>query len=362
MPKRSAQSQIERYARKIRKIEDNEKRRRRILSPLDSSSDDEGNEDPGRTLGNNNEAITGSTPAVAQTLGQDEELESAENAIPNEDLAGPSNQEETDGSAVPDLDPELLSALGESTSDTPDYGENIHDNLSRLWLPLLKKGMPKENKDKLLNEYVIPDNCRLLQAPNLNAEISAAVPDMVRNRDKTLKATQQQLGSGITAINRAIDLLLKSDNKVQAMKHLSNGCRLLCDSHYTATQNRIKLVAPSLDKSFLHMISESERDDSLFGSTLSEKIKAAKAIEKQGLSIKKPAKPQKPTAPPAGSRSSFNQGNWNAHPRYPANRGGRGGYRRTPMTSATRRPYTPSAQQPQREANQDKPRAPAQSH
>ncbi|KOB75474.1 Uncharacterized protein OBRU01_07555 [Operophtera brumata] len=255
MPKRSAQSQIERYARKIRKIEDNEKRRRRILSPLDSSSDDEGNEDPGRTLGNNNEAITGSTPAVAQTLGQDEELESADNAIPNEDLAGPSNQEETDGSAAPDLDPELLSALGESTSDTPDYGENIHDNLSRLWLPLLKKGMPKENKDKLLNEYVIPDNCRLLQAPNLNAEISAAVPDMVRNRDKTLKATQQQLGSGITAINRAIDLLLKSDNKVQAMKHLSNGCRLLCDSHYTATQNRIKLVAPSLDKSFLHMIS-----------------------------------------------------------------------------------------------------------
>lgn len=321
-----------------------------------------GNEDPGQAVDNNNSAIPGSAPAVAPAVGQDEEPVPTDNADLNEDLAGPSLQEETDGNAVPDLDPELLSALGESTSDSPDYGENIHDNLSKLWLPLLKKGMPKENKDKLLNEYVIPENCRLLQAPNLNAEISAAVPDMVRNRDKTLKASQQQLGSGITAINRAIDLLLKNDNKVQAMKHLSNGCRLLCDSHYTATQSRIKLVSPSLDKSFLHMISESERDDSLFGSTLSEKIKAAKAIEKQGLSIKKPVKPQKPTAPQAGTRPTFNQGNWNAPPRYPANRGGRGGSRRMPMTSAARRPYTPSAQQPQRAANQDKPRALAQSH
>lgn len=303
-----------------------------------------GNENQGQAVGSDHNEIAELIPAP-------------------ENLAEPCIPEETTASVMSDLDPELLSALGESTSDSPDYGENIHDNLSKLWLPLLKKGMPKENKDKLLKDYLIPDNCRLLQAPKLNAEISAAVPDMVRNRDKTLTASQQQLGSGITAINRGIDLLLKSDNKVQAMKHLSNGCRLLCDSHYIATQSRIKLVTPSLDKSFLHMINESERDNSLFGSTLSEKIKAAKAIEKQGLSIKKPAKPQKPTASQSSTRPTSYQGNWNAPPRYPANRGGRGGYnRRPPTTSGARRPYTASAQQSQRAATQDKPRAPAQTH
>ncbi|XP_045763042.1 uncharacterized protein LOC123872829 [Maniola jurtina] len=357
MPKRSAQSQIEKYERKIRKIEEKEKRRRRIISPIESSSDEEDTGDHGQ----NCDAIPESALAAPEITQEAEPL-SNDNPDQNEGGAGPDLHEEAPASDLPDLDPELLDALGESTSDSPDYGEKIHDSLSKLWLPLLRKGMPKENKDKLLKEYLIPDNCRLLQAPKLNAEISAAIPDMVRNRDKTLTASQQQLGSGITAINRGVDLLLKSDNKVQAMKHFSNGCRLLCDSHYLATQGRIKLISPSLDKSFLQLVNESERDDSLFGSKLSEKIKAAKAIEKQGLSIKKPAKPQKTTAQPSGSRSSSYQGNWHAPPRYPANRGGRGGYSRRPTTSGTRRPYTASAQQPQRAASQGKPPAPAQNH
>lgn len=261
-----------------------------------------------------------------------------------------------------ELDPELLLALGESTSVSPEYGENIHDNLSKLWLPLLKKGLPTETKNKTLKDYLVPDNCRLLQAPKLNAEISAAIPDMVRNRDKTLAASQQQLGLGITAINRGLDILLKSDNKIQAMKHLSNGCRILCDSHNFMSKNRVKLITPSLDKTFLHMINETERDETLFGSSLSEKIKAAKAIEKQGLQIKKPApKPQKPATPQSSARPSYFQGNWTGPPRYPpANRGGRGGYRK-PMASVARRPYAGSTSQ-QRAATQDKTRAPAQSH
>ncbi|XP_028173737.1 uncharacterized protein LOC114362502, partial [Ostrinia furnacalis] len=267
--------------------------------------------------------------------------EPIDNVDSNNDQPGPSTQAEP--SVENELDPELLSALGEFTSDTPEYGENIHDNLSKLWLPLLKKGMPKDSKDKVLKDYLVPDNCRLLQAPKLNAEISAAVPDMVRNRDKTLATSQQQLGLGITAINRGLDILLKSDNKILAMKHLSNGCRLLCDSHNLMSKNRVKLITPSLDKSILHMINESERDETLFGSSLSDKIKAAKAIEKQGLQIKKSAsKPQKSAASSSSSRPGPYQGNWTAPPRYPpASRGGRGGYRKQ-TTSAPRRPYVAS--------------------
>lgn len=285
-------------------------------------------------------------------------IDSVEQSI---DQPGPSSQIDTQ--AETDLDPDLLSALGESTSDAPEYGDGIHENLSKLWLPLLKKGMPKENKDKILRDYLIPENCKLLQAPKLNAEISAAVPDMVRNRDKTVAASQQQLGLGITAVNRGLDILLKSDNKIQAMKHLSNGCRLLCDSHSLMSKNRVKLIMPSLDKTFLHMINESERDETLFGSSLSEKIKAAKAIEKQGLQIKKPApKPPKSTVSQPSVRPGSLQGNWGAPPRYPpANRGGRGGYRRHQMASAARRPYTATTAQPQR-ATLDKSRAPAQTH
>ncbi|KAG7310297.1 hypothetical protein JYU34_003052 [Plutella xylostella] len=356
MPKRSAEAQIERYAKKIRKIEEKQ-RRRRIVTPFDSSSDsDEGNEDTGQAVENDGNDILEAAPVVPDTIAV---CSDTPDQNMDQNMDQPVMQDVSLANEDPEVDPDLLSALGESVSDTPDYGDNIHENLSKLWLPLLKKGMPKDSKEKTLKDYLVPDNCRLLQAPKLNAEISAWAPAMVRNRDKTLAASQQQLGLGITAINRGIDILLKSEDKVQAMKHLSNGCRLLCDSHYLATQSRIKLITPSLDITFLNVVNESERDETLFGSSLSEKIKAAKAIEKQGLQIKKPAKPPKPATPQPGARSASFQGNWTAPPpRYPTNRGGRGGYRRPPPPPAAgRRSYAPPAHHPVRPATQDKTRA-----
>lgn len=207
----------------------------------------------------------------------------------------------------PVLDPELLLALGEAVSDTPEFGEKILDSQAKLWLPILKKGIPKEPKENLLKEYIVPDNCRLLQAPKLKAEIAAALPDMVRNRDKNnLTVQQQQLGAGITAVNRAMDLLLLNGDRLQAIKHLSNGCRLLSDLHFTFTQSRTKLITPSLDKTCLNVIHDTERDSTLFGEKLSENIKAAKAIEKQGLQIKKTLPQKASTSNPqqTGSRPS----------------------------------------------------------
>ncbi|XP_063535715.1 uncharacterized protein LOC134745570 [Cydia strobilella] len=198
--------------------------------------------------------------------------------------------------------------------------------------------MTNEAKDKIQKGYLVPDNCRLLQAPKLNVEISAAVPDMVRNRDKNLAATQQQLGHGIAAVNRAMDILIKcvDTNGIEAMKHLSNGCRILYDLHASSTQSRIKLITPSLDKTFLQVIQDTERDDTLFGNKLSENIKAAKTIEKQGLQLKKTS-PKKPApAQPSTSRASYS-GNWSAPPRYASNRGGRRGARR--QTNYTRRTF-----------------------
>ncbi|CAG9103837.1 unnamed protein product [Plutella xylostella] len=328
MPKRSAEAQIERYAKKIRKIEEKQ-RRRRIVTPFDSSSDsDEGNEDTGHAVENDGNDILEAAPVVPDTIAVCSDTPD-QNMDKNMDQ--PVMQDVSLANEDPEVDPDLLSALG----------------------------MPKDSKEKTLKDYLVPDNCRLLQAPKLNAEISAWAPAMVRNRDKTLAASQQQLGLGITAINRGIDILLKSEDKVQAMKHLSNGCRLLCDSHYLATQSRIKLITPSLDITFLNVVNESERDETLFGSSLSEKIKAAKAIEKQGLQIKKPAKPQKPATPQPGAWSASFQGNWTAPPpRYPTNRGGRGGYRRPPPPPAAgRRSYAPPAHHPVRPAAQDKTRA-----
>lgn len=245
------------------------------------------------------------------------------------------------------VDPTLLSALGASSSDTPEFGEAIHDSLAKLWNPVLKKGLSKEDRDKLLKENLIPDNCRLLLAPKLNAEISAAVSDVVRGRDKKILQFQQQLGSGLSAINRAMHLLLTTDDKAPALKYLGDGCRLLSDGHFAFTKDRLKLIIPSLDKNFTHIIQDSERDETLFGSSLSEKIKASKAIDRQGQQIKKIV-PKPNTAHTYTPASRANQGNWAGPPRYPSNRGGRGGYRRgpPPPPPAARRPFSAMTSSP----------------
>lgn len=119
-----------------------------------------------------------------------------------------------------------------------------------------------------------------------------------------------------------MDTLLSSDNKIQALKYLSDGCRILTDLHYSLTKDRIKLITPSLEKSFLHVIQDSERDDTLFGNSLSEKIKASKAIERQGSQIIKTVTTQKPVTVQSTASRPAHQGNWSGPPRYPSNRGG----------------------------------------
>jgi hypothetical protein len=260
---------------------------------------------------------------------------------------------------VPDLDPELLSALGEATDESPKFGEKIHTNLASLWLPLLRKGLTKDAKDKMVKDYLIPENCTLLQAPKLNPEISAAITELARNRDKKIETAQQQLGIGITAVNRAMTSLLTTDDKVKAIKLLSDSCRILSDLHFCETQVRTKLITPCLAKPFLNIIQDTERDEMLFGSKLPEKIKASKVIEKQGLQIKKAVLAPKNTATPSTStptppRNYQYQGNWPGPSRYPSNRGGRGGLRKPAVT----RKQTPNPSS--RPAGQGKPRAPTQ--
>lgn len=261
----------------------------------------------------------------------------------------------TEDPPEPPLNPELLSALGACTSDTPDFGDSIHSSLANLWLPILRKGLSKEDKEGLTKEYLIPSNCKLLQAPKLNAEISAAVSEIVRGRDRKITNFQQELGAGVSAVNRGMDILLKTDNKALALKNLSDGCRLLSDLHYCLTKDRTKLVIPSLEKSILHVIQDTERDDTLFGNSLAEKIKACKAIERQGNQIRNKTN-TKIVTPQASANRPVQQGNWNGPPRYTPNRG-RGGRGRAALSAPRRHYPTAVAQSTSKSSTQPKTRA-----
>ncbi|XP_073958649.1 uncharacterized protein [Choristoneura fumiferana] len=353
MPKRGYDRKIERYARKIRRLEEKQDRRRhRIIS----SSDSEENTD------NEQQITDNTTPPPPGDPSQT--ADNADQDADGGDQVGGSNPETLEPgqapTAVPELDPDILLALGEATEETPRYGEKIHEKLAGLWLPILRKGLNKEAKVSLMKQFLIPENCTLLHAPKLNAEISAAVSDSTRLRDKRVESVQQQLGTGITALNKGLSLLLDGDkDRIQAIKYLSDSCRILCDAHFIETEARKKFVTPGLDKSFLTIIQEVDRDEMLFGSKLSEKIKASKAIEKQGLQIKKSAPVNKIPSTSTTQASTANrlrsQVNWSGPPRYTSSRGGRGGPRRT-QPAGRRAPQAPAT----RSQSQAKPRAPTQ--
>lgn len=259
--------------------------------------------------------------------------------------------------AAPVLDAEFLCALGDKIDEVPTYGEKIHPVLAERWQPLLRSGMTRDVKEKLLKEYAIPENCKLLRAPSLNPQLLRPLTDATKGRDKKMEAAQQQLGLGMTAINRAMTILLTEEDKqskVQAIKILSDGVRILSDLHFNETQARIKLITPSLDKTFLDTVQNVERDEFLFGSQLADKIKDSIAVEKQGWQIKKGAAvpknksytPYPSTSQQATPRSRY-QGNWVAPPRYQQplpspSRGGRTtGPRNIAPSSSNRRTAAP---------------------
>ncbi|CAG9138030.1 unnamed protein product [Plutella xylostella] len=368
MSKRTYEERIDYYNNKIKKYMDKDRRKRRRLRLSSSSDDFPENDYRSETL-----VLDRDQEAIIETMDPPpdlrDDLRTGSAEPPSEDAVDliieptatatepppatdpavadqPTGAEPT--TSTTDVDPDILQALGEATDVGPTFGEEIHQTLCQLWQPLLKKGMSKEAKDKILKQYLVPSNCTLLQAPKLNIEVSATANEMVKSRDKKVESAQQQLGAGITAISRALTTLMTTNNKVEAVRVLSDGCRLLCDLHFMETQGRIKMLASGLTKPFLNVIQDSVRDETLFGNNLSEKIKASNTIEKQGMQIRKtPQPPKATTSSHSGPRPSQFQGNWTGPPRYPypPSRGGRGGQRRPPP-SARRPAPAPATSRP----------------
>ncbi|KAL0879745.1 hypothetical protein ABMA27_003458 [Loxostege sticticalis] len=293
MPKRSAEEEIAYYSKKLKKLKRKEKKRRKRVLVYSDSSEGEENYDVAineNTADDNNENIQPDNAPDALDLDQVLNTNDSNDVQPNQEV---NPEPSVPDNNLPSLDPEMLIALGELIPEEVTYGEDIHPDLAQRWAPILRKGLTdKEQRDKLFKEYATPNNCKLFRATTL----------------------------------------LASDNKVQAIRYLSDACRVLSDLHASETQTRTKSLTQGLDKSFLNLIQDTERDEMLFGNGLPEKIKASKAIEKQGSQIKKPDNKVAPG--PSASRATRPQGNWRGPSRSTTNRGGgRGGSRRTPYAN-----------------------------
>ncbi|XP_073946710.1 uncharacterized protein [Choristoneura fumiferana] len=256
--------------------------------------------------------------------------------------AAPDTEADTEGHIQPQPNP-LLLALGLDEVAPNRWGPNILAELASKWSETLKNGIRKEEKELMLKAYLVPENCQLLSPPLLNGEVNAAINEACKNRDKTLANKQKELGLALTALGLAITELLKeSPDNIKIMKLLSDTGRILTDLHHGENITRKVLIAPLLDKNFSKMTEEVTRDEFLFGTNLSDRIKDKITIEKSSQQIKRPQ--------PIPTKPAPRQGNWNGPPRaYTQSKMmGRGGLRRpAPPSSQQKKPAQPSARRPQ---------------
>lgn len=187
-----------------------------------------------------------------------------------------------------DLDDETLEILGEGI-DQDDGELTLHPKLVETWKKVLLEGLDKETKVTLLKTYPRKGNCPI-ETPKLNPEVEASVSDTMKRRDKYLAIDQDLCGAGLSSLGKAINAIL-NDSKVEIdrrelLKALIDSGRLLCDLFRQLTKARKALIYPALEKKARTLLENSETDEFLFGSGLSDRVKTAKSVEKVGLTLK----------------------------------------------------------------------------
>lgn len=147
-------------------------------------------------------------------------------------------------------------------------------------MKILTQGCKGKNYDR------IPENCDLLVAPLLNAEVKVALAENMVKRDTSLATKQKQLSIAIAALNKAIELIISKESHTKIFKPISDACRLLCDSHFTNTRTRRGFVISSINPELKETLIDSKRNSLLFGEKISDKLRSAKTIKKSAADLR----------------------------------------------------------------------------
>ncbi|KAB0798678.1 hypothetical protein PPYR_09671, partial [Photinus pyralis] len=194
------------------------------------------------------------------------------------------------------LSKDILKIIGvtEKQNQTDSF---IRKELVASWLDIVKRRLSEDVRTECVLRYPPPTNCKFLEAPKLNVEVAAATNVASVNRDNRLLGFQKQLGCSISAIGRALSLLLEQDGNtnLQLVRSLSDAGKLLVDLFSSYSSTRKELLALGLSKEFKDTLHNAEVDDWLFGINLDERLRASKNLEKVSQELR-PAKPKAPVA------------------------------------------------------------------
>lgn len=215
------------------------------------------------------------------------------------------------------LDEEVETVLGVDPSAEDKKAVDLHQSLVAKWNTWLTEGLSKENREILLDKYPRKGNVHL-EAPELNEEVVATLNESGIKRDRLFISEQNLVGSAMSAVGESISMILKDDeepvDRLVLLERLVDAGKLMSQLHFQISSARRSFIAPVLSKQVKEMLHKTKPGAWLYGEKLSEKIKAAKSMEKIGKEMKSvpipfPSSSKKQTKPTPGT-SGLRYLNW----------------------------------------------------
>lgn len=214
-----------------------------------------------------------------QNDGNNENLVDLTSPPPNQDQGehgptAPSVEMEQD---VPEGDMNIAEPL-----EGPVEGPEIDETLAKNWTEILKSGMPTEAKQALLKKYPVSKNCLLLKGPKINKEILHVTTEAAVEKDIMQMYTQNQIGTGLTALGQAITNLNNKNNidenyeVKKILETLNEAAVIIADAHHNMTETRRDFMQPELKKQARSVVENCKTDEFLYGQDFGEKVKNIK--------------------------------------------------------------------------------------
>lgn len=237
--------------------------------------------------------------------------------------------------------------MGDEEVEASGSAPPIHASLVPIWSAILGNGLKDESRDNLITRYAIPVNCPRMAPPKLNKEVKAAVNEAAVNRDVRFGTVQAMLGASLSALGQSLTSILtdtfNEDTKHSLLSSVGDAARLIAAVHHQQTQARKLILKSQLNKNVADTLSDSPSDDGwLFGTNLSERIQAAKALDKTTAELRKAKVPVKAASSGYKQKTQPSRGNFRG-PSRPQQRP----LRQDGPYNAVTKKYLPSKQKPQ---------------
>ncbi|XP_046470862.1 uncharacterized protein [Neodiprion pinetum] len=130
-----------------------------------------------------------------------------------------------------ELEAEVLEVFGERLRPERVPAPAVYSHLATLWLEIIEKGLPAEERKGFLKKISPPQNCVFVDPPKLNLEVKAALDSTVVKRDERIVEKQEKATASLAGVGKVIDLLIKSNlaDKKQYLEPLNGVAKLLAD-------------------------------------------------------------------------------------------------------------------------------------